>query len=81
MSRWSEVDPNYQPTGMGIPLEHRVKVRGHWRRVYVRSLGPARLEDGTMNPDSHRLTWIESHWRGPEEGQLGAMHSATSVIR
>jgi hypothetical protein len=76
------VDPLYEPSGFGIPLDHRVKVRAHWRRVYVPSIGgPARLPDGTMNPVNHRAVWIEEHWRGPEDGPVGALHSATSVVR
>jgi hypothetical protein len=76
------VDPNPQrESGTGIPLEHRVLVRAHWRRQYLPSMGPARLPDGTMNPESHRLCWIERHWRGPEDGPIGAMHSATSVVQ
>lgn len=76
------VDPNYVPQGMGDPLDHRVLVRSHWRRVYVPSLGgPARRPDGTMDPTNHRLVWVERHWRGPEDAPLGAMHSATSVVR
>ena len=67
--------------GGGVPLEHRVKVRAHWTRQFYPSLGPARLPDGRMNPDSHRLIWIESYWKGPEDGPIGPMHSATSVIR
>lgn len=76
------VDPDYEAMlGVGLPLDHRVLVRGHWRRQYMPSFGPARLDDGTMNPESHRLVWIQEHWRGPDDGPLGAMHSATSVTR
>lgn len=75
------VDPNYVPSGEGTPLDHRVKVRAHWKYQYVWGLGPARLPDGTANPVNHRWIWIESHWRGPEDGPIGAMHSATSVVR
>lgn len=75
------VDPDYVPSGMGIPLEHRVLVRAHPRRQWIPSLGPARLPDGTMDPATHRLIWIEQHWRGPEDGPLGPFHKATSVVR
>ena len=75
------VDPFYQPSGMGLPLDHRVRVRAHWRRQWVPSLGPARLPDGTMDPATHRLVWIEAHWRGPEDGPIGPLHSATVVTR
>jgi len=76
-----EHDPVHHETGTGTPLDHRVRVRPHWRRVHVKSLGPARLPDGSMNPETHRLVYIEAHWRGPEEGPIGAMHSATSFTR
>lgn len=75
------VDPNYEPSGMGLPLEHRVKVRAHWRYQYHPSLGVARLPDGTMDPESHRWIWVEAFWKGPEGAPIGAMHPATSVVR
>lgn len=77
------IDPNHvaYEGGGGVPLDHRVRVRPHPRNQYFPSLGPARLPDGRMNPASHRIIWIESHWRGPEDAPLGAMHSATSVVR
>lgn len=75
------VDPDYVPSGMGIPLEHRVHVRAHPRRQWIPSLGPARLPDGTMDPNTHRLIWVEAHWRGPEDGPIGPLHKATSVVR
>lgn len=68
-------------TGTGVPLDHRVLVRGHWRRQWVQSLGPARNPDGSWNDQSHRLVWIEQHWRGPEDGPIGAMGHATAVTR
>lgn len=76
-----EVDPSYRPEHTGAPLEYQQKVRGHWKHTYIRSLGPARLPDGTMNPESHRLIWVESYWRGPEDGPVGRLHWATSVTR
>lgn len=75
------VDPNYVPSGLGIPLEHRVLVRAHPRRQWIPSLGPARLPDGTMDPSTHRLIWIEAFWKGPEDGPLGPLHKATSFVR
>ena len=68
-------------TGTGKRLMYRVRTRGHWRNVYVPSLGPARLEDGSYNPDSHRRQWIESFWRGPLDGPLGPEHKATVIVR
>jgi hypothetical protein len=77
-----EFDPNPSPpTGMGVPLDHRVLVRPHSKRQWYPSLGPARLPDGSFNPDSHRLIWVEEHWRGPEGAPIGAMHHATAVTR
>ena len=76
-----EVDPNYKPQGMGPGLDYRQYVRGTWKRVYYATMGPARLADGRMNPDSHRLKWIEEYWRGPEDGEEGPTHKATSVTR
>ena len=73
-------DPTYE-TGTGKQLTYRVKTRGHWRNVYVPSLGPARNEDGTYNPDSHRRQWIEAFWRGPLDGPLGPEHKATVIVR
>lgn len=76
-----EVDPLYKTPGGGVSLDIRIRVRGHWKRQYYPSLGHARNPDGTINPESHRLIWIEPHWRGPEDAPLGPLHSATTVIR
>lgn len=76
-----EVDPNYKPEGTGAGLDYRQYVRGTWKRVYYATMGPARLPDGRMNPESHRLKWIEAYWRGPEDGEEGPTHKATSVTR
>ena len=66
------VDPNYKPSGMGLPLEHRIKVRAHWHYAYCASMGgPARLADGTQDPTNHRWVWVESYWKGPEDGPIG----------
>lgn len=74
-------DPVHHETGTGRPLDHRVVVRAHWRNVHVKSLGPARLPDGRQDPATHRLVWVERHWRGPEDGPIGAMEAATVVVR
>lgn len=65
----------------GFTLNRRVRVRGHWRRVHVKSLGAARLPDGSMDPATHRLTWIDEHWRGPEEGPMFDGHDVYGVVR
>lgn len=75
------VYPDGHETGTGSPLGYRVKVRGFWRRQWYPSLGEARLPDGSMNPASHRLVWIEEHWRGPEDGDVRSPFKATSVVR
>jgi hypothetical protein len=75
------VYPDAAETGTGSPLGYRVKVRGFWRRQWYPSLGQARLPDGSMNPESHRLVWIEEHWRGPEDGDIRSPLKATSVVR
>lgn len=69
------------PTGLGVGLDHRVLVREHPRRQWYPSLGPARNPDGSFNRDSHRLIWVEAHWRGPEDAPIGAMHHATAFVR
>ena len=76
------VDPTYEPTGMGLPVGPPGVGAGALAAARgFRSLGPARLPDGTMDPITHRLVWIEAHWRGPEDGPIGPMHTATSFVR
>lgn len=75
------VDPLYKTPGGGVSLDIRIRVRGHWKRQYYPSLGHARNPDGTINPESHRLIWVEPYWRGPEDAPLGPLHSATTVVR
>jgi hypothetical protein len=62
-------------------LNHRIIVRGHWRRQWYRSMGAARRDDGSQNPESHRLVWIEPHIRGPEDRPLVIGASVSEVIR
>lgn len=68
-------------TGTGAQLGYRLKVRGHWRRQFFPTLGEARLADGSMNPASHRLVWIETHYRGPDDAPLRISIDATAVTR
>ena len=66
----------YRPTGVeGSPLKYRVVVRGHWRRQWYRSLGPADL------PESHRTIWIDPHIRGDEGLPMRVAHKATAIVR
>ncbi|HEY6416793.1 MAG TPA: hypothetical protein VIX41_11160 [Acidimicrobiales bacterium] len=78
--RRAEGQPSHE-TGTGVPLGYRQLVRRHPRRVWYPSLGPARNPDGSFNEASHRLVWIEQFWRGPEDGQIGPLHKATTVVR
>jgi hypothetical protein len=48
-------------SGTGQPLNVRVLVSGHWRRI---AHGQGRTE--------RRLTWIKPFWRGPELGAVAA---------
>jgi len=76
------VDPGYKPTGIGVPLEYRQLVRKHWSYQYYPSLGgPARMANGEMDPLNHRWVLIEPYWRGPDDGEIGPMHPATSFVR
>lgn len=67
--------------GEGPDLDHRVLVRGHWRRQWFRSLGPAYLPDGVWNEASHRLVWIDEHWRGPDDAPVGAVRHLSVLTR
>ena len=70
-----------EPTGTGRRLMYRVQTRGYWRQQHYSTLGPSHLEDGTFNPDSHRLKWIAPFWRGPLDGPIGPQHKATVITR
>jgi hypothetical protein len=59
----------------GWTLDHRVVVRGHWRRQYYRSLG----EVG--DDAAYRMVWIAPHIRGPESAPLVLKHNVTAVVR
>jgi len=62
-------------------LDHRIQVRPFWRNQFYPSLGPARLPDGSVNPNSHRLIYIDTHYRGPEFAALVEKYSITEVTR
>jgi hypothetical protein len=62
-------------------LDHRFVVRGHWRRQWYRSLGPARNEDGSFNDESHRLVWVSPFVKGPESGPLVLGHNVSASVR
>lgn len=62
------------------PYPYRIPVRAHWRRQHFASLGPARI-DGQWNPESHRLVFIERHYRGPDHLPVEERHDVTAVVR
>lgn len=74
-ARGERVDPDQ------LAYDHQWIVRGHWRRQWFRSLGPARNADGSFNHDSHRLVWIEPHVKGNPFGELVVGHNVTAVVR
>jgi hypothetical protein len=61
--------------------DHQWLVRGHWRRQWYPSLGPARTDDGSFNYDAHRLVWIEPFVKGNPYGPLVVGHAVTAVVR
>ena len=65
----------------GFHFDHQWMVRGHWRRQHYKSLGPARLPDGSFNRESHRLVWIDSHLSGNPFGPLVIGHNVTAAVR
>ena len=81
LRRLVEQRPTDLATGTGRQLDRRVLARGYWMYAHVKSLGPARDAHGVQIPETHRWTWVEPAWRGPEDGPIGAMEHATSVVR
>lgn len=59
------------PTGTGTPLDHRVPVRGHWRRVWC---GPA--EDRTR-----RAVYIHPYIKGPADAPLIVRERINALVR
>lgn len=43
---------------------------GFWRSQHYPSLGPAKLPDGTSDPNTHRQIWIAPFEKGPEGAPL-----------
>jgi hypothetical protein len=60
--------------------DHQFLVRGHWRRQWYRTLGPAKI-DGQFNAESHRLVWVEPFVKGNPNGPLVVGHNVTAAIR
>ena len=44
--------------------------RGGWRNQHYPKLGPARLPDGSSNPESHRQIWIAPYLKGNLDAEL-----------
>jgi hypothetical protein len=61
--------------------DHQFLVRGHWRRQWYKSLGPAVTADGKFNPESHRLVWVEPFVKGNPNGPLVLGHNVTAAVR
>lgn len=61
--------------------DHQWIVRGHWRRQWYPSFGPARNTDGSFNNDSHRLIWIDPFVAGNPFGPLVVSHNVTASVR
>jgi hypothetical protein len=81
LRRHVEAEQRGQSTSDGFAHDHSWIVRGHWRRQWYRSLGPARTEDGAFNTESHRLVWIEPHVSGNPFGELVVGHNVTAAVR
>lgn len=59
----------------GHTLDHRVIVRGHWKRQFYPSLGPV------GDPDSYRRIWIDPYMKGPDDAPVHIKYSVTSIVR
>jgi len=68
-------------SGDQLAYDYQWLVRGHPRRQWFPSLGPARNPDGSFNHDSHRLIWIEPFTKGNPYAPLVVGHAVTSVVR
>jgi len=62
-------------------FDHQFMVRGHWRRQWYKSLGPAKNPDGSFNHDSHRMVWIEPFIKGNPYGPLIIGHDVSAAVR
>lgn len=60
---------------------HRWMVEPFWRDQYYPSMGPAKLDDGSRNPDSHRPKYIARYIKGPEDKPLVIHDVAYSLDR
>jgi hypothetical protein len=79
LRREIEHERKYGTEYQGI-YDHQFMVRGHWRRQWYKSLGPATI-DGEFNPDSHRLVYVEPFVKGNPNGPLVLGHNVTAAVR
>lgn len=61
--------------------DYQFVVRGHPRNQWYPSLGPCYLPDGSKNPDSHRIIWIDPFIKGNPDGPLVIGHNVSSSVR
>ena len=83
LRRHVEAELRGETVDAGDPLayDHQWIVRGHPRRQWFPSLGPARNDDGSFNIDSHRLIWIEPHLKGNPYAPVVIGHNVTAIVR
>ena len=79
LRREIEHERKYGKDYVGI-FDYQFMVRGHPRRQWYPSLGPARI-NGEFNPASHRQIWIEPHMKGDPDGPLVLGHNVTIAVR
>ena len=61
--------------------DHQFLVRGHWRRQWYKSLGPAKTDTGEFNPESHRLVYVEPFVKGNPNGPMILAHNVVAAVR
>lgn len=83
LRRHVEAEARGESVDAGDPLayDHQWIVRGHPRRQWFPSLGPARNDDGSFNVDSHRLIWIEPFLKGNPYAPVVIGHNVTAIVR
>jgi hypothetical protein len=79
LRREVEHERKYGTEYMGI-YDHQFIVRGHWRRQWYKTLGPAKI-DGEFNPESHRLVYVEAFVKGNPNGPLIVGHDVVAAVR
>lgn len=80
LRREVEHERQYGTEYQGV-YDHQFLVRGHWRRQWYKTLGPAKTETGEFNAESHRLVWVEPFVKGNPNGPLVVGHNVTAAVR